>query len=95
MTRSADISFEKAIEMTEGALSEVNRLAMEQIRRGVDISSNIEAAERDLRDALRQLVLAERVSATGQPAYDEPVRYLVTDPERNAADQAHAASDEP
>jgi len=60
MTDSADISFEKAIDMTEKALSEVNQVAMEQIRRGAEISSHVEAAERDLRGALRQLVLAER-----------------------------------
>ncbi len=63
MTRSADISFEQAIQMTENALSQVNQVAMEQIRRGADISSHVEAAERDLRGALRQLVLAEREPA--------------------------------
>ncbi len=60
MTRSAGISFEKAIEMTESALAEVSHVAMEQIRRGAEISSHVEAAERDLRGVLRQLVLGER-----------------------------------
>jgi len=46
--------------MTEQALGEVSHVAMEQIRRGADVSSHVEAAERDLRGALRQLVLAER-----------------------------------
>lgn len=56
------ISFQKAIEMTENALAEVNRLAMEQIRLGADTSQHVESAERELRDALRQLVFAERES---------------------------------
>jgi hypothetical protein len=60
MIRGAEISFEKAIEMTENALSEVGQVAMQQIRRGAEVSSHVEAAERDLRGALRQLVLAER-----------------------------------
>jgi hypothetical protein len=71
MTHSAEISYEKAIELTESALSEVNQLAMEQIRRGAEISSNIEAAERDLRGALRQLVLAER-RPTHRATREEP-----------------------
>lgn len=63
MTDSTDISFQKAIEMTESALSEVDHLAIEQVRRVAEVSSHIEAAERDLRSALRQLVLAEREGA--------------------------------
>ncbi len=60
MAHGVEISFDKAIEMTENALSEVGQVAREQIRRGAEVSSHIEAAERDLRGALRQLVLAER-----------------------------------
>jgi len=63
MTASSDIDFEKAIEITENALSAVSHLAMEQIRLGAETSSHVESAERDLRGALRQLVLAERESA--------------------------------
>ncbi len=76
MTHDTDISFEKAIEMTETALSQVNQVAMEQIRRGAEISSHVEAAERDLRNAMRQLVLAEREPAHPSnreaPAKHEP-----------------------
>lgn len=60
MTSNGEISFEHAIELTENALSEINRLAIEQLRRGAETSPHIEAAERDLRSTLRQLVLAER-----------------------------------
>ena len=72
MPRNTDISLEKAIELTENALSEVNHVAMEQIRRGAEISAHIEATERDLRDALRQLVLAEREPSHGErePSHD-------------------------
>lgn len=36
------------------------RIAIEQIHGGVETGSHVEAAERDMRSALRQLVLAER-----------------------------------
>jgi len=63
MARTPGVSFEKVIELTEAALAEVNHVAMQQLRCGAEISTNVEAAERDLRGALRQLVLAERGTA--------------------------------
>ncbi|MGO9489552.1 MAG: hypothetical protein ACLQBB_11050 [Solirubrobacteraceae bacterium] len=50
----------RAIEVTEDALGQVARIAVEEIHCGLEASSHIEAAERDMRSALRQLVLAER-----------------------------------
>jgi len=50
----------RAIELTDEALGQVARIAVEGIRCGLEASSHVEAAERDLRSALRQLVLAER-----------------------------------
>ena len=49
-----------ALEHAEEALSAVTRTAIEQIRGGLEASNHVEAAERDMRSALRQLVLAER-----------------------------------
>jgi outer membrane protein TolC len=51
---------ERALGLAEEALEQIARIAVEQIRRGVDSSNHVEAAERDLRSALRQLVLAQR-----------------------------------
>jgi hypothetical protein len=51
---------ERALGLAEEALEQIARIAVEQIRRGVESSNHVEAAERDLRSALRQLVLAER-----------------------------------
>jgi hypothetical protein len=53
---------ERALQLTEEALEQVTRIAVEQIRKGVESSNNVEAAERDMRNALRQLVLAQRES---------------------------------
>jgi hypothetical protein len=50
----------RALELTEQALGQVARIAIEQIHGGVETGGHIEAAERDMRSALRQLVLAER-----------------------------------
>lgn len=50
----------RAIELTEEALAQVARIAVEGIHGGLEASKHIEAAERDMRGALRQLVLAER-----------------------------------
>jgi hypothetical protein len=72
VAQSGDISFQKAIETTEHALSEVDRLAMEQIRSGAEISSHVETAERALRDTLRQLVLAERQASRRVASDTEP-----------------------
>ncbi|HTX31307.1 MAG TPA: hypothetical protein VMD09_07970 [Solirubrobacteraceae bacterium] len=49
-----------AVELTEQALGQVARIAIEQIHDGVETGTHVEAAERDMRSALRQLVLAER-----------------------------------
>jgi hypothetical protein len=49
-----------ALELTEEALGQVSRIAIEDIRDGLEASNHVEAAERDMRSALRQLVLAER-----------------------------------
>lgn len=50
----------RALELTEQALSEVARIAIEEIHSGLESSNHVEAAERDMRSALRQLVMAER-----------------------------------
>jgi hypothetical protein len=50
----------QAIELTEDALGQVARVTVEGIRGGLAASSHVEAGERDMRSALRQLVLAER-----------------------------------
>ena len=50
----------RAIELSDEALAQVARVTVEGIRFGLPASSHIEAAERDMRRALRQLVLAER-----------------------------------
>jgi hypothetical protein len=49
-----------ALQSTEAALGHVTKVVIENIRQGGDVSPHIEAAERDLRDALRQLGLAKR-----------------------------------
>jgi hypothetical protein len=51
---------ERALGLAEETLEHIARIAVEQIRRGVESSNHVEAAERDLRSALRQLVLAQR-----------------------------------
>jgi hypothetical protein len=48
------------LELTEAALGEVTRIAVEQIHSGLESTSHVEAAERDMSSALRPLVLAER-----------------------------------
>lgn len=51
---------ERALGLAEETLEQIARIAVEQIRKGVESSNHVEAAERDLRSALRQLVLAKR-----------------------------------
>jgi hypothetical protein len=65
---------ERALGLAEETLEHIARIAVEQIRRGVESSNHVEAAERDLRSALRQLVLAQREwRAPGLPGrLDEP-----------------------
>jgi hypothetical protein len=50
----------RALELTEEALGEVARIAIEEIHSGLEGSNHVQAAERDMRSALRQLVMAER-----------------------------------
>jgi hypothetical protein len=68
----------RAIELTEDALEQVARIAVEGIHGGLDASSHVEAGERDMRNALRQLVLAERElhsrSELGADLEDRPGR---------------------
>jgi hypothetical protein len=50
----------RALELTEEALGEVARIAIEEIHGGLESSNHVQAAERDMRSALGQLVMAER-----------------------------------
>jgi 3-oxoacyl-(acyl-carrier-protein) synthase len=58
--RNVATTMARALELTEEALGEVARIAIEEIHSGLESSNHVEAAERDMRSALRQLVLAER-----------------------------------
>jgi hypothetical protein len=58
--RGAREGLVRALELTQEALSQVSRMAIEEIRDGVEASNHVAAAERDMRSALRQLALAER-----------------------------------
>jgi hypothetical protein len=58
--RAADSSLDLALRATETALGEVSKVVMDDIRAHGQTSPHIEAAERDLRTALRQLGLAKR-----------------------------------
>ena len=68
----------RAIELTEQALGQVARIAIEQIHGGIESSSHVEAAERDMRSALRQLVLAERELRSKPKLGAEPSEMLQT-----------------
>jgi hypothetical protein len=50
----------RALKLTEEALGQVAQIAIEEIHTGLESSNHVEAAERDMRSALKQLVLAER-----------------------------------
>lgn len=63
-------SLARALELTEEALGQVARIGIEEIRSGLESSNHVQAAERDIRSALRQLVLAERELHARRP----PVR---------------------
>jgi hypothetical protein len=60
-TRSAP-PIDLALRSTEAALGHLTKVAVEEIRRGADASPHVQAAERDLRSALKQLSLAKRAS---------------------------------
>ncbi len=79
----------RALELSEGALEQITRVAIEEIRGGLETSSHIEAAERDMRNALRQLVMAEReiastsasrLGADGRLGADARTRHAETTP---------------
>ena len=48
-----------ALEATEAALGQVTKAVIDNIRHGGDGTQHVEAAERDLRSALRQLTIAK------------------------------------
>jgi hypothetical protein len=50
----------RAIELTEATLQDLARIAVEGIHHGEKASAHAEAAERDMRSALRQLVRTQR-----------------------------------
>jgi hypothetical protein len=58
--RNVIATMARALELTEEALGEVARIAIEEIHSGLESSNHVQAAERDMRSALRQLVLADR-----------------------------------
>jgi hypothetical protein len=62
----------RAVELTEAALGEIARVAIEQIHGDLDSSTHVDAAERDMRSALRQLVLAERELRSSSEARTGP-----------------------
>jgi hypothetical protein len=78
---------ERALGLAEETLEQIARIAVEQIRRGVESNNHVEAAERDLRSALRQLVLAQREwrpPAAPPAPLDEPTA-RVTEPTTNSS----------
>jgi len=86
------LTMARAVELTEQALSQVARIAIDQIHGGVETGTHVEAAERDMRSALRQLVLAERelrsrsAAPRGPEERREEIQTFVTTPPAN--DQA-------
>ena len=56
-------SLDQAMRSTETALGQLTKAAIEEIRREADVSPHVEAAERDLRNALKQLGLAKRAAS--------------------------------
>jgi hypothetical protein len=71
---------ERALGLAEETLEQIARIAVEQIRRGVESNNHVEAAERDLRSALRQLVLAQRewrVPSGPAVTGDQPARRTI------------------
>jgi hypothetical protein len=73
-SRDVIATMARALELTEEALGEVARIAIDEIHSGLESSSHVQAAERDMRSALRQLVLAERElrAKSGPRASPEP-----------------------
>jgi hypothetical protein len=58
--RAADSPLGLALRATETALGELSKVVMDDICAGGEVSPHVEAAERDLRNALKQLGLARR-----------------------------------
>jgi hypothetical protein len=58
--QSINQTMARALELAEEALHQVARIAIEEIHTGLESRTRVEAAERDMRSALRQLVLADR-----------------------------------
>jgi outer membrane protein TolC len=71
---------ERALQFAEDALEQITRIAVEEIRRGVESSNHVEAAERDMRSALRQLVLAQREWRAKSPARAMPADDRIAGP---------------
>jgi hypothetical protein len=63
--QSVTETMQRALDVSEEALGQVARIAIEEIHSGVESSNHVRAAERDIRSALRQLVLAERELRSG------------------------------
>lgn len=61
-------AMKRAVELTAEALAEIARITVEEILAGLETSNHVEAAERDMRSALRQLVLAQREQRARQAA---------------------------
>lgn len=56
----AGSAIEMALRSTEAALAQVTKAMIDNIRHGGEGTQHVEAAERDLRGALRQLTIANR-----------------------------------
>jgi hypothetical protein len=56
----AGSAIELALRSTEAALGQVTKAMIDNIRHGGEGAQHVEAAERDLRGALRQLTIANR-----------------------------------
>lgn len=67
-------TMERALQLAEDTLEQITRITVEQIRRGADTSNHIDAAERDMRSALRQLVMAQREWQAKSSGRIEPVK---------------------
>ncbi len=61
-------AIEQTLQSTEAALGTLATVVVESIRLGGDVPPQVEAAERDLRSALRQLSLARRHARRSAPA---------------------------
>jgi hypothetical protein len=68
----------RARELAEETLGLLARVALEEVHRGLEAGAHLEAAERDLRGSVRQLVLAERdLRSRAQDAEPDEVSELL------------------